>query len=188
MTGHGAQALVGLGILLLPACAAQRPFSQAAAPAGAGGQVETLDAEAVKATLRRIADWQLANPVRFDPRNWAMAPLYDGLISASETTGDPKYLAAVVRAGLRILWQPGSAIYHADDVADGQAWLRIYLMDPKNPALLEPFKERFDEILAKPIRETLAFGQLAHTPGVEATDRWTWSDALYMAPPTMARL
>ena len=39
-----------------------------------------------------------------------------------------------------------------------------------------------------PIRETLAFGQLAHTPGVEATDRWTWSDALYMAPPTMARL
>ena len=33
-----------------------------------------------------------------------------------------------------------------------------------------------------------AHGQLPHTPGVEATDRWTWSDALYMAPPALVRL
>jgi rhamnogalacturonyl hydrolase YesR len=184
MTGHGTP--VALGILLLPACAAQRPSSQVAAPAGA--QVQTVDPEAVKATLRRVADWQLANPVRFDPRNWAMAPLYDGLISASEATGDPRYLAAVVRAGLRTLWQPGNATYHADDLADGQSWLRIYLMDPKNPALLDPFKERFDQILAKPIRENLSFAQRPRTAGVQPTDRWTWSDALYMAPPTLGRL
>src|SRR5437870_186189 len=113
MTAHGTQTVVGLGIVLLSACAARRPPSQAPAPAGA--QMETLDPEAVKATLRRVAHWQLAHPVRFDPRNWAMAPLYDGLISASEATGDPRYLAAVVRAGLRILWQPGNATYHADD-------------------------------------------------------------------------
>ena len=61
-------------------------------------------------------------------------------------------------------------------------------MDPKNPAILAQLKERFDQILAKPIRESLAFGQLPHTPGVEATDRWTWSDALYMAPPALVRL
>src|SRR5689334_19114147 len=158
------------------------------ATAGLSRQEGPLDPESIRATIRRVADWQLANPVSFGPRNWAMAPLYDGLISASETTGDPKYLAAVIRAGLRILWEPGPLVYHADDVADGQAWLRIYSMDPTNPAILAPLKERFDQILAKPIRESLAFGQLPHTPGVEATDRWTWSDALYMAPPALVRL
>jgi hypothetical protein len=40
---------------------------------------------------------QLAHPEPFDPRHWTMAPLYDGLISTSLTTGDPKYLASVIR-------------------------------------------------------------------------------------------
>jgi len=158
------------GTTSIGGCAAQRPSSEPAIPAS-NGRAPALDPDAVKATIGRVADWQLANPAPFDPRNWAMAPLYDGLISASEATGDPKYLAAVVRAGLRILWQPGPAMYHADDVADGQAWLRIYLMGPKNPGLLEPFKERFDQVLAKPIREPLSLAELPRMPGVEATQQ-----------------
>jgi len=169
-------------------CAGAGNAPASGAQAGVSREPGTLDPGSIKATIRRVADWQLENPVSFGPRNWAMAPLYDGLISASETTGDPKYLAAVIRAGLRILWEPGPLVYHADDVADGQAWLRIYLMDPENPAILAPLKERIDRILAHPIRERLAFGQLPRTPGVEATDRWTWSDALYMAPPALVRL
>jgi rhamnogalacturonyl hydrolase YesR len=181
-------AAVGAAMVLggISGCSAPRPPPRAGAPPGTVRS--TMDPEAVKATIRRVADWQLKNPVPFDPRNWAMEPLYEGLISTSVATGDPRYLAAVVRAGLRVLWQPGPAIYHADDVADGQAWLRIYLMGPNNPALLEPFKERFDRILANPVRENLSFAQLPRTPGVEPTDRWTWSDALYMAPPALGRL
>jgi rhamnogalacturonyl hydrolase YesR len=150
-----------------------------------------LDARDVRATIRRVADWQLEHPTQFSPRHWAMAPLYDGLIDASLVTDDPRYLAAVVRVGRLVLWQPGPKIYHADDLAAGHAWLRIYLMQPKgvsNSALLEPFKQRFDEILAKPIPETLSFSSEPRTPGVEPTDRWTWADALYMAPPTLALL
>ena len=96
MTAHGAQALVALGILLFPACAAQRPPSQAPVPAGA--QVETLDPEAVKATLRRVADWQLANPVRFDPRNWAMAPSSTARCCAAWRSQHRRYRQAAPRA------------------------------------------------------------------------------------------
>jgi unsaturated rhamnogalacturonyl hydrolase len=148
-----------------------------------------IDPEEVRDTMKRVADWQLAHPIAFGPRHWVMAPLYEGLISSSLTTGDPKYLAAVIKAGRRIDWRPGPDTYHADDHAVGNAWLRIYLMDPdRDPELLQPFKDRFDEILAKPIREDLSFTDRPQTPGVEHTDRWTWSDALYMAPPTLGRL
>jgi hypothetical protein len=78
----------------------------------------TLDAQQVTATIKQVADWQLVNPVPYDPQHWAMAPLYDGLIDTSLTTGDPQYLASVIRAGRQIAWQPGPRVYHADDNAD----------------------------------------------------------------------
>jgi rhamnogalacturonyl hydrolase YesR len=160
------------------------------APLWAQGRGATgpLGSEQIRATIRRVADWQLAHPAPYSPQHWAMAPLYEGLIDASLATGDPAYLAAVIRAGRRIAWRPGPDVYHADDHAAGNAWLRLYLMDPSDPAVLASFRTRFNEILAKPIREPLSFTTTPRTRGVDRTDRWTWSDALYMAPPTLARL
>ena len=60
------------------------------------------DTEQVRAIMRRAADWQLAHPVRFGPQHWAIAPLYNGLIDASLTLGDPRYLAPVLRTGERV--------------------------------------------------------------------------------------
>lgn len=171
--------------LAFGACA----HAYASAPGGTSSVgAEELDPGQVLSVARRVAGWQLANPVPFDPRHWAMAPLYDGLIDTSLVTGDPSYLAAVIRAGRRIAFQPGRPIYHADAHAAGHAWLRIYLMNPREPALLDPFKARLDQILAKPIPEVLSFTKRPSTPGVSFTDRWTWADALYMSPPTFALL
>jgi unsaturated rhamnogalacturonyl hydrolase len=161
------------------------------APGSAQPRLEDdgLRARQVEQTIRRVADYQLSHPVEYDARHWVMAPLYDGLIDASLTTGDPRYLAAVIRAGRRIAWQPGPATYHADDHAAGHAWLRLYLMDPaRDPRMVEAFRKRFDEILEKPIPENLSFLATPKTSGVARTDRWTWADALYMAPPTLGRL
>ncbi|MGH8048344.1 MAG: glycoside hydrolase family 88 protein, partial [Chthoniobacterales bacterium] len=141
---------------------------------------EPLDPAQITATLKRVADWQLANPNHTNLREWVIAPLYDGLIDVSETTGDPKYLAAVIRMGIQSGWEPGNAFYFADEHAVGHAWLDIYMMDPSQKLRLDPFKKRLDAILAKPITEKLVGGQTPKTPGVGATDRWTWCDALYM--------
>ena len=61
-------------------------------------------------------------------------------------------------------------------------------MDPRRTERLEPFKKRIDEILANPITESFSFGKGPETAGVENTDRWTWIDALYMAPPAFGLL
>jgi unsaturated rhamnogalacturonyl hydrolase len=43
-------------------------------------------------------------------------------------------------------------------------------------------------VIAKSRHRKLAHGTKPKTKGVSVTDRWTWCDALYMAPPTLARL
>lgn len=150
--------------------------------------VVTLQAGEVEETLRRVADWALQNAFPNDPRHWSMAPLYDGLIEASQTTGDPMYLAAVLRAGRRVNFILGSRTYHADGHGAGHAWLTIYDMDPElEPDLLEPFIEQFNEIVENPIIEPLTFLE-DPPPGLRRTDRWSWADALYMSPPTIAML
>lgn len=190
--------LVGAAVLLAPClggCAGTPREGgggrAAAQQAGArqAGDMRPIDPQLTMDTVQRVADWQLAHPAPFGPRHWAIAPLYDGLIDASLTTGDPRYLAAVIRAGRRINWEPGPDIYHADDQAAAHAWLRIHLMDPAHPeAPLRTIRERIDEILANPVTERLSFTETPRTSGVEYTDRWTWADALYMAPPVLALL
>lgn len=172
---------VGLA-LMLAFMAPVQPVNAQAIPSN------TLDPQEIAATLQLVADWQLGHPSDHDPRHWSMAALYNGLISASLATGNPRYLAAVLRAGLRIHFILGSRRYHADGHAPGHAWLRIYMMDPdRDPDFLEPFIEKFNEIVDHPIDEVLRFSE-EPPEGLFRTDRWSWADALYMAPPTIALL
>lgn len=159
-------------------------------PSNAAGQItgNTLDPRQVADVMRLAADWQLEHPSPQDPRHWSMAALYDGLIDTSLTLGDPRYLAAVVRAGQRVNFILGSRRYHADGHGAGHAWLRIFMMNPeRDPELLEPFVEQFDEIVENPIIADLSFTE-DPPPGLRRTDRWSWADALYMSPPTIAIL
>jgi unsaturated rhamnogalacturonyl hydrolase len=142
----------------------------------------------ITAALKRSADWHLANPSGIDTRDWVIAPLYDGLFRLAVTTGDSKYLAAVLRFGTQSGWMADNRIYHADDHAVGHAWLDVHFMNTNRSERFTPMRDRLDYVIAHPITEKLAFGQKAKTPGVAITDRWTWCDALYMAPPTLARL
>jgi rhamnogalacturonyl hydrolase YesR len=155
------------------------------APASLAAELEPA---AITASLKRSADWQLANPSGTEIRDWIIAPFYDGLLRTSLATGDPKYLAAVIRAGNQAGWTPSNRPYHADDHAVGHAWLDIYLMDPTRKERLGPMRDRLSHVIAHPVTEQLAHGSKPKTKGVTVSDRWTWCDALYMAPPTLARL
>lgn len=161
----------------------------AAVLAGAGiCHAAGLSPEPVTNALKRSADWQLANPSGTEIRDWIIAPLYDGLLRTSLATGDPKYLAAVIRMGTQSGWTPSNRIYHADDHAVGHAWLDVYLMDKSRGERLAPMRDRLSHVINKPVTEKLQFGKRPQARGVAITDRWTWCDALYMAPPTLARL
>lgn len=154
------------------------PSPLAAAPAPAD----------VAAALKRSADWHLAHPSGIDTRDWVIAPLYDGLLRTAMTTGDPAYLAAVLRFGTQSGWMPASRVYHADDHAVGHAWLDVYLMDRTRAERLAPMQDQLSYVISNPVTEELALGKRATTHGVSVFDRWSWCDALYMAPPTLARL
>ena len=153
-----------------------------------GSAQDAFDTLGVAATVVRVADWQLREPVRFDPGDWTFAPLYDGLIDASLVTGNPKYLAAVIRAGRQEGLQPVPRVYVADDQAIGHAWLRIFLMDPEAPVLLQTFKDRFDPVSANVIYARLPFISTPHDPDIPYRDRWTLGNGGRMAPPTLALL
>lgn len=148
---------------------------------------ETIDADEVKAALVKSGDWHLKNPYwHVALRWWHMAPYYDGLLALSDVTGNPRYLSAVIAIGEQVGWCPADRVYHADDHAVGHAFLDIYQMDESRKDRLHEIKERMDYVIANPILEPLKIGRKENTRSM--SDRWTWCDALYMAPPTLARL
>lgn len=149
---------------------------------------QEINPDEVAAVLRRSADWGLNHRAETDLKRWTIAPFYDGLLRTADVTGDASYTAAVLRYGTSARWAPGSRIYHADDHAVGHAWLDVFLANEEMTARMRSIRSRFDTIIANPITEELEFGKTVTTPGVAKTDRWTWCDALYMAPPTLARL
>jgi unsaturated rhamnogalacturonyl hydrolase len=147
-----------------------------------------LSAVEVAAAIHRSASWQLANPSGNDTRSWVIAPLYDGLISAGLATGQASYLTAVIDLGTQSGWMPGTSVYFADDHAVGHAWLDLYLLDRSRTERLLPMRERMSTIVDNPVKEVMVYHQRPATQGRWYTDRWSWCDALYMAPPTLARL
>jgi len=149
---------------------------------------QELTPDEVIATLRRSADWQIRNRREQNLNGWIIAPFYDGLLRTAGAIGDATYLAEVLKLGNTARWAPGPRIYHADDHAVGHAWLDVFLIDRSKTNRLTRTRDRLNRVMANPITEALEFGKPVVTPGVRVKDRWTWCDALYMAPPTLARL
>ena len=132
-----------------------------------------LSHRSVRLAMRKVADWQLERARPYFNTDWTFAALYDGFMAASATLGDPKYQQAMLEMGKKLGWQLGKRPEHADDVAVGQTYLDLYLKN-RDADILAPLTERFayqmklQDDSAKPI--------------------WWWCDALFMAPPTLARL
>ncbi len=164
------------------------PFVLAVGAPAARAADAKLDPSDVREALRQAAHVHLANPSGVDICHWVIAPFYDGLLQAGFTTGDASLVASVIEFGQQAGWSPSFRIYHADDHAVGHAWLDLYLLDKSKKERLAPIQSRLDYVIANPITEALDHAKEPKTKGVVATDRWTWCDALYMAPPTLARL
>jgi len=163
----------------------------AAQPPGATSAVtaKTSTAEsppaAILATMKRVADWQLAHPTgsNYDSgeQGWMYCALYAGIMALDEIAGTPKYRDAMIAMGAKFKWEPAPRPYHADDQCISQIYLALYLKRP-DPVMLRPTKARFDFILAHPVNSDLRMG----VSGEQR--RWSWCDALFMAPPAWIRL
>jgi unsaturated rhamnogalacturonyl hydrolase len=134
----------------------------------------SLKPREIRAAMRKVADWQLRTGESRFNQQWTFAPLYDGLIAAARTTGDPKYRDAVVRAAEGFHWSlVGERFPHADDEAIGLAYLDLYAEHP-SPERIADVRATMDRLIAR--------------PDDPAKNLWWWCDALFMAPPVLVRL
>ena len=154
-------------------------------PAQTAGELpplsDAIEPKTVLAVMERVGDWQLANPSKHKPTDWTQGAGYTGIMALAGISADPKYRDAMVRMGEGNGWQLGPKPYYADDHCVGQTYAELYLQ-LRDPKMIAPLRARFDEILANPHEGTLQF----KTPGNQ--DRWSWCDALFMAPPAWMRL
>jgi len=129
----------------------------------------------IRATMERVYDWQITNPVEINQKNnnlWARAAFYTGIMAAYSTTHRQKYFQEAVRWAEGREWKLGERPRHADDHSPGQTYLELYLLK-KDPVMIAHTKSTLDAMLNDP------------RPGRED---WWWCDALFMAPPVLARL
>ena len=137
-----------------------------------------LDTRSIHKAMRKVANWQLRTAESRFSTDWTYAALYDGLLAASRTTGDPRYRYAVVKFGKRTGWKLGPRFGHADDEAVAQAYLELY-MDRPQPERMAAMKEEADKLLDRGGDSS---------PVEPEKELWWWCDALFMAPPALARL
>lgn len=143
-----------------------------------------------KNIMRKVADWQIADlqvHQRYDDLNWTHATLYRGMIDWAElsesTDGYDGYYRWLKRIGRRNHYQMAKSMYHADDIAVGQAFLDLYIKY-KDPRMLWPVQARTDFVITHPA----SCNMLINYSDITTTDKWTWCDALFMAPPVYARM
>jgi unsaturated rhamnogalacturonyl hydrolase len=127
-----------------------------------------LQHQAVRAAMRKVADWELARTEGHLEQDWTFAALYQGWIAASDTLNDPKYINAVEKVSAEDFhWQLGPRTAHADDEAIAQSYLDIY-RKKHDPTMIEQTQKSFDTVMA--------------TPDNPDKPLWWWCDALFMAP------
>ncbi|CAO3568827.1 unnamed protein product [Mortierella alpina] len=137
-----------------------------------------LNGLSIRSVMRKVADWQLRIAESKFNSQWAFAALYDGLIAASATTGDPVYRDAVKHYAETQQWTVTDDRFpHADDMALGKAHTKLYLTeaaaDQESPQIAST-KASLDRLLA-------------HRDD-PAKPLWWWCDALYMVPPVLVRM
>jgi len=131
--------------------------------------------KSIVATMNRVYDWQVANPVEINQSNrnmWARAAFYTGVMAAYSTTHDKKYLDQAMKWAEGREWKLGERPRHADDHSPAQTYIELYLLK-KEPVRIAHTKSILDAMISDP------------KPGRED---WWWCDALFMAPPVLARL
>jgi unsaturated rhamnogalacturonyl hydrolase len=139
------------------------------------GNANIYSRKSIEEAMRNVYAWQVGNPVELNSKNqnmWARAAFYAGIMAAYKSTHNQEYFDQATRWAAGRDWKLGDRPTHADDQSPGQTFLELYFLK-KDSAKIENTRKTLDEMLKNP------------KPGREL---WWWCDALFMAPPVMARL
>lgn len=133
----------------------------------------------VKEIMTLVCDYELKNThladnwQRFILNSWVPSSFYPGLMSQYRVSEDERYLKMAKLWAEANEWKLAPRFRHADDHLCGSTYLDLYEIE-KEDFMISPTREQFDSILAV---NTLS-----------GREDWHWADALFMAPPTWAKL
>ena len=138
--------------------------------------VDVFRSSFINDAMRAAAAWQIAHP-NHAANDWTNGAFYAGVFAAWETTKEPALMDAMMSMGEGIEWKPGKRVDHADEIAISQTYVDLYRV--KNARrMIQP---TIDQIAA--MRKGMP-GHEAQVHGIT----WWWCDALFMGPPTLAKL
>jgi len=126
--------------------------------------------EDVERAMRSVFEWQFETLGSPEP-DWIQSVFMIGAVAAYEATGDTVYLGAATRWSIANDWQLGPRELHADDHVSGQVYLDLARLTG-DMSEIAPTLDGLRVLLSSE----------------ESADRiWWWCDALFMAPPALAR-
>lgn len=131
----------------------------------------------IERRMLSVARWQLANP-KHELYDWTNGAFYAGVFAAYETTKSKEIWDALVAMGEKNNWGPGKRFDHADDIVINQTYLDMYRIT-KDKKMLQPTIDGVEKI-----KSDGANGREVERHGII----WWWCDALFMAPPTLAKV
>lgn len=144
----------------------------------------------IKSVMDRVIAFQEAayGPTRIS--DWKAGTYYTGVFAAYLATKDTRYRDAAKAWGETAQWAIGSSPFYADDICKGQTMLDLYL-EQKDPRYIADLKRSFEPYFTQ---KTITTKDI-HRHGPQRDDLefngrnlWWWCDALYMAPPVLARM
>jgi unsaturated rhamnogalacturonyl hydrolase len=149
-----------------------------------------LNMKDVKTVLMSVADWQINTPLTHPPADWTNGALYAGMVEWAGIAGNEKYYEWLREIGKKMEWKyyerPKQPLrrYHADDYCVGQMYIELY-RHYRDKKMIEPIRIYLDQILKDPAKGELLF---VNTKEYSSQQRWSWCDALFMAPTVWAKI
>ena len=147
----------------------------------------TVDARSKKdqdrALIDKVAMWQIDHQTKVKHHDlaWTNGVLFRGMVEWADYTQDSRYYDFLMQIGKKHRWGFLKRLYHADDLVIAQMYIRMY-EKYHDPVMIQPTIARVDSIVAKPSKARLWLG------AKNWSERWSWCDALFMAPPVYAKM
>ncbi|SNR31071.1 Rhamnogalacturonyl hydrolase YesR [Lutibacter agarilyticus] len=152
-------------------------------------QAQSINPILVRNEMQRVADWQIEHfrdtySGRKKPHHiadWTNGALYVGMVKYAKMAKDDRYWKWLKEIGEQQNWKLHWRKYMADDHTIGQMYLELY-RKYGDSAMMKPTIKSFEYIINNPSKEPITLDKYKHL------ERWTWCDALFMAPPVLAKL
>ncbi|WP_334319284.1 glycoside hydrolase family 88 protein [Termitidicoccus mucosus] len=162
----------------------------ATAPGGKTAAVAGLGSQSIRQLLEKVTAFQMRDYDGKIRANWKSGTFFMGITALYEMTKDPRYLNQAIAWAESAKWKVSSHNLHADGICSAQTFLELYSLD-RRPERIADIRTKLEDYFgrAEILREELVNPRWKDARrAFTGRNLWWWCDALYMAPPILARM